>query len=63
MGQASNVLQETIKMTKLAAFAGLGLMFVSGASSAAVVKVHLGFATYDPDQSCSAPSNTTPAQR
>lgn len=36
-------------MTKLARLLlALGLMFVSGASSAAVVKVHLGFATYDP---------------
>ena len=41
--------RETIKMTKLVRLLlALGLMFVSGASSAAVVKVHLGFATYDP---------------
>lgn len=36
-------------MMKLASLLlGVGLMFASGAASAAEVKVHLGFATYDP---------------
>ena len=36
-------------MTKLASLLlGMGLLCVSGAASAAQVKVHLGFATYDP---------------